>query len=118
MYHSECSHFYNGLRLECSLYLHFQCHADRKCNCNNFYYAENKNYYNKSGTIKVRFNIHNYAGYASSSGSADRQVTLIIDCLSNKIISQSYEQQHTSYANASALYIGDLTVNSVNVTNN
>ena len=88
------------------------------CSRNNFYYAHSKNYYNKSGTIKVRFNIHNYAGYASSSGSADRQVTLIIDCLSNKIISQSYEQQHTSYANASPLYIGDLTVNSVNVTNN
>lgn len=45
MYHSECIHFYNGLRLEYSLHLHFQCHADRKCNCNNFYFTENKNYY-------------------------------------------------------------------------
>ena len=54
MYHSECIHFYNGLRLEYSLHLHFQCHADRKCNCNNFYFTENKNYYDlNNGSYKI-----------------------------------------------------------------
>ena len=77
MYHSECIHFYNGLRLEYSLHLHYQCHADRKCNCNNFYSPHSKNYYNRNAGSVSLLKVATYSvSTRGNNGSNSRTINL------------------------------------------
>lgn len=118
MYHSECIHFYNGLRLEYSLHLHFQCHADRKCNCNNFYFTENKNYYDQPSPVNaiISFNLKtsghvNYDGDVISS-QATKRIIITIENGIIKINSNgvSSSQSNTSKSNNTKAEISELSI--------